>query len=243
MKIEFAITDLTRMQRGKVCIAGYDRHQVAIRPVLPGPGISERSLYINGLPVIFPFAVVEIDFLQENPQPPHTEDRVFDPYSVRFLRKVRDPKAILEWSLFKSVADIFEQPIQEGPGFYVLDCQGPRSLGTVRPAKVIQLIYEAGEEGTWDYRLHFVDGSGELYRLKITDLTWQYYLHSQLSHAQERESITTQVTTILQSKEVYLRIGLARGWKKFPERCYLQINGIHTFPDHLEGKTFADFVT
>jgi hypothetical protein len=38
---------------------------------------------------------------------------------------------------------------------------------------------------------------------------------------------------------------LARGftgnWRKFPDRCYLQITGIYTFPDYLKGSTFVDF--
>ncbi|MCS6910134.1 MAG: hypothetical protein NZM11_06140 [Anaerolineales bacterium] len=28
--------------------------------------------------------------------------------------------------------------------------------------------------------------------------------------------------------------------EKFPGRCFLQITAIHTFPDYLQGKTFAD---
>jgi hypothetical protein len=40
---------------------------------------------------------------------------------------------------------------------------------------------------------------------------------------------------------LYLRIGLARGWDEQPDRCYLQITGIYTFPDYLAGKTFDDF--
>ncbi len=241
MKKEIVITDLTRMQQGKVCIAGYDKRRTAIRPVLPYSGISERSLYIDHSPVIFPFALVEFDFTEGNPKPPHTEDQFFDPYSVCYIRPVHDRKTVLEWSLYPSVADIYEQPIQKGPGYWVLDCQGPRSLGTVQPAEIVQLRYEAGEEGAWDYRLRFVDGSGESYSLKITDLTWQYYCHSRLSQVQDREQIAQELTGVLKSHEVYLRIGLARGWNKFPERCYLQINGIYSFPDILEGKTFADF--
>ena len=37
------------------------------------------------------------------------------------------------------------------------------------------------------------------------------------------------------------RIGLSRGWAKFPDRCFLQVNGVYTFPDYLQGKTFAEF--
>ena len=45
----------------------------------------------------------------------------------------------------------------------------------------------------------------------------------------------------LENQKVYLRIGLAHGWKKFPERCYLQITGIYTFPDYLGGKNFSHY--
>lgn len=45
------------------------------------------------------------------------------------------------------------------------------------------------------------------------------------------------------SSQVYLRIGLARGWKKYPDRCFLQITGVYTFPDYLDGKIFADFIS
>jgi hypothetical protein len=241
MKREIVITDLTRMQQGRVCIAGYDKRRTAIRPVLPYPGISERSLYNDHSPVIFPFALVEFDFTEENPKPPHTEDQFFDPYSVRYIRSVHDRKTVLEWSLYLSVADIFEQPIQKDPGYWVLDCQGPRSLGTVQPSRISQLVYESDDDEAWDYRLHFYDGTGEFYRLKITDLTWQYYFRNLLSRTKDREQVASRLTQVLQSCTVYLRIGLARGWKKFPERCYLQLNGIYTFPDHLEGKIFADF--
>jgi hypothetical protein len=30
-------------------------------------------------------------------------------------------------------------------------------------------------------------------------------------------------------------------WRKFPDRCYLQITGIYTFPDYLKGSTVVDF--
>ena len=243
MKKQIVITDLTRMYRGNVCIAGYDKDRIAVRPVLPPPGISESSLFYDDKPIIFPFAVVEFDFTQANPQPPHTEDYRYDPNSIRFIRIVLNRKTVLEWSLFESVGAIFEQPIQSGPGYYVLDCQGPRSLGTIQPIEITGFIYESGEEDTWDYRLRFKDRQGDFYKLKITDLAWQYYCHSLLSHDRDRIKITSELTTILRSSITYLRIGLARGWKKFPDRCYLQITGIYTFPDYLKGKTFADYLS
>jgi len=45
----------------------------------------------------------------------------------------------------------------------------------------------------------------------------------------------------VKGSEVFLRIGLARGWDMYPDRCFLQITGIYSFPDYLDGRTFADF--
>ena len=35
--------------------------------------------------------------------------------------------------------------------------------------------------------------------------------------------------TALQRQTVYLRIGLARGWDRHPDRCYLQITVVYGF--------------
>jgi hypothetical protein len=82
MKASLVITDVTRMQEGRVCIAGYTRQGKCVRPVMPPPGIHERTLYSQGRVMVFPFAVVEYDLLQQVPQPPHTEDCRYDPTSV-----------------------------------------------------------------------------------------------------------------------------------------------------------------
>ena len=241
MKTNLVITDLTRMYRGMVCIAGYDSTHRCIRPTLPAPGISEDALMQGNFPIIFPFAVVEFELLRPTPQPPHSEDWRYLFTWPRFIRKVQDRKTVLHWSLFDSVSDIFEQPIHDDLGFYVMDCQGTRSLGTIRPQEIHQVIYEQeGMNGPWNYRFWFTDGQGKTYRLKITDLTWHYYCGSLRGEDRDPTQISAELTTRLASSEVFLRIGLSHGWKKFPDRCYLQVNGIYTFPDYLEGRTFAD---
>jgi len=240
MKKKLVITDLTRMYRGTVCIAGYDSEHNCFRPTLPPPGIPEQTLVKDGRAVIFPFALVEFDLLEPTPKPPHTEDYRYNADSPCFIRQVQDRKTVLGWSLFEDVNTLFDQPILTDPGFYVLDCQGPRSIGTILPRGIMKVIYEAGEDSPWDYRLHFVDRSNSFYRLKITDLTWHYYCDSLRGQGREPTEISSELTSVLKSRDVFLRIGLARGWKKFPERCYLQITGIYTLPDYLEGKTFVD---
>lgn len=240
MKTKIVVTDLTRMYQGRVCIAGYDEARHCIRPVLPPPGIAEMSLVKDHKPLAYPFTIIELDLLQPTPKPPHTEDHLFDPDSMAYIRCVQNRREVLKWSLFDSVEKIFEQPILRKPGFYVMDCQGPRSLGTIKPANIIGVKYAQDGDEAWDYRLTFYDQSDTWYRLKITDLTWQYYCRSLRGADRDPLKIAEELTRQLKKAEVYLRLGLARGWKEYPDRCFLQITGIYTFPDYLGGKNFYD---
>ena len=49
---------------------------------------------------------------------------------------------------------------------------------------------------------------------------------------------------LLNAERTYLRIGLTRPrqLEHYPETCWTQVTGGYTFPDYLEGKTFADFL-
>jgi hypothetical protein len=243
MNTRIVITDLTRMHGRRVCIAGYTGKKQCVRPVLPPPGIPESCLYKDGKAIIYPFALVELDLLGPAGEPPHTEDQVFNPDSVHFVREVHSRESVLDWSLFESIESLFEQPIHDDLGFYLIGFQGPRSLGTIHPSQISQVIYAKGiEEDAWDYRLSFTDKAGKSYRLKITDLTWHYYCDSLRNEIRDPSLIAAELTESLRNLHVYLRIGLARGWKKFPDRCYLQITGVYTFPDFLKGKNFSDLV-
>lgn len=240
---QLGITVLTSMQRGCVCIAGYDKDGNCLRPTLPPPGIKEASLFADGNPIVFPFAVVEYDLICPRPQPPHSEDCDYDPASVKFIRRVKDEnrERLLKISLFENVQAIFDQTVHGDLGYYVMDGCGSRSIGTILPKEILKVKYEEDITGNWDYRLQFIDMQDQTYRLKITDLTWQYYCDSQRNENHTPEQIAQDLSQLLKSRQVYLRIGLSRGWAKYPDRCYLQVNAIHTFPDYLDGKTFADF--
>ena len=242
MKKRLAITDLTRMQEGRVCIAGCDQNGNCVRPVLPPPGIHESTLYSQGRPIVFPFALVEFDLLQPCPKPPHTEDCRYDPASTRFVQRLdeKQKRQLLTRSLFESVSALFEVPLFSDYGHYVMDGQGPRSIGTIRPRWVMGAIHEQASDGKWKYRLGFVDESGTAYWLTVTDLSWRYYCDYQRREGHSPKDISSELTSVLKQSQVYLRIGLARGWKEHPDRCFVQITGVYTFPDYLKGQTFAD---
>ncbi len=244
MKKPIVITEVTRMQNERVCIAGYDQQGHCLRPVLPPPGIHESALSSGPCPIIFPSAKVEFEFTQPTPRPPHTEDIRYQPASVRFIE--RQPKErwhkMLEATLSKSVSAIFEQPIHSEHGHYILDGQGLRSLGTIRPARILKTVHEFSPDNKkWKYRIGFVDSEQATYWLTVTDLTWRYFHDQQRLNGRAPGDIASEMTALLKSKEVLLRIGLARGWEEHPDRCYIQLTGVYTFPDYLEGKTFADF--
>jgi hypothetical protein len=243
MKKTLIITDVTRMQEGRVCIAGYDDHGTCVRPVLPPPGIHENSLYSNKYLIVFPFAAVEYDLLYPRSQPPHTEDYQYNPKSVRLVGRLTDRQKqnLLDKTLFNSLSEIFEVPIHSDIGHYVTDGQGPRSLGTIQPRQVNKVFYEEDTEGKWRYRLSFVDGEDSNYRLTITDLAWWYYCDHWRGEGRTPARIASELTASLKNNITYLRIGLARGWEKYPDRCFLQITAVFTFPDYLAGRTFADF--
>jgi hypothetical protein len=243
VKKRLVITDLTRMHEGRVCVAGYDDSGVCVRPVLPPPGTCESTLYGGGQPIVFPFAVVEYDLIKPFSHPPHTEDQLYDPRSVRFCRQL-DPnerRRLLAGTLSPGVGNMFEAPIVSDQGFYVLSGQGVRSLGTIQPRRIVRVVHELGPEGQWKYRLGFVDRQDALYWLTVTDLTWRYYFDYQRGHGKRPQQICSELLGSLRRCEVFLRIGLTRGWQMHPERCYLQITAVHSFPDYLKGLTFADF--
>lgn len=54
------------------------------------------------------------------------------------------------------------------------------------------------------------------------------------------EESARQPTAFLQKAQVFLRIGLSRNWEKHPDRFFVQITGVHTYPDYLRGRCFAD---
>ena len=139
MRKHLVITDVTRMQEGRVCVVGYDQNGNCIRPVLPPPGIQEDTLYSQGRPIVFPFAVVEYDLLRPLSDPPHTEDCRYDPASVRFIKRLdgKHRREILTPTLSQSVAAVFQVPIFSDVGHYVMKGQGSRSLGTVQPQRII----------------------------------------------------------------------------------------------------------
>jgi hypothetical protein len=206
VKQELVITDLTRMAGGYVCMAGYDHGGQCIR--LATPRLHEVDLTAGGEPVAYRAAVVVCDLIENQPDPPHTEDYRFDPYTLRRIRRLehRAWQAVLDRLLFDNVGKIFDQPICNDHGHYITDGVGARSIGTIQP-RGIAAVYTADADGLWSYRLGFYDSAGQFHRLKITDLTWNAFCDSLRAPDREPADIVVSLTKLLKSRRIYLRIG------------------------------------
>lgn len=235
------------MYKGNVCIAGYAGYPsslTCVRPVFSSSGIHESWLCAHGKAVIRPFAEVALEMhSRASVTPPHTEDYAVDstvlPLSRRLLSA--DARSALLTKLDDgSVGKIFGATVHQDHGYYVKLGEGCRSLGTIGSVDIHQVFCGESVRGNPDYRITFSDREQQ-YRLKVTDLAFQRYVdhRNQINRPTE---VAEEVHTILTSADnLFFRIGLARGWTQYPDRCYLQITGVYTFPDYLDGRCFADF--
>ena len=235
------VTDVTRMHGERVCVGGYLEDGTPIRPVcgihgMDGP--TEAWLQPASDTLIKPFSVVEIEVGSPPHRlvAPHTEDRVVPTEGHRLLRQlpVREQITLLEQSLSPSVRAIFEAEVLNDPntnwGLYVREGEGVRSLGTVHVTQILAVLYKSfSDKGNWDYRLQFQDASGETFQLAVVDLAFRQRLDALRDGGPSPNAAASQTLQTLRQQTVYLRIGLARGWAKHPDRCYLQVTGVYGF--------------
>ena len=233
------------MRRPRICVAGFFTDDgTQVRPVIPYEGITEGFVSIEGRLIATPFAELRFEFVRQTPDPPHTEDWEIDPsHRPELIRTLstEERRRFLRSHIDGSVDEICGTTIQEEK--YVVKGHGHRSLGTISPERISTVSYSEKEGGKWDYRLRFTDQAEREFNLAITDLTFRAacdYLMIQKEWNPDR--IGQSLGRVLRQREVYLRIGLARGWEEHPDRCYLQVTGIYSFPDYLKGRTYGDLI-
>ena len=242
MRELIAITDVTHMWGDQVCIAGVNKDLKCIRPVIEG-GVLVWDLLRGGKPVIFPGAKVEFDLTPTDVTPPHIEDATFDPDTV----KSRGTFGELHWEqllrsiCFKSVSEIFDGHLENRnvpPG------TNTRSIGTVADVRLNRLeIDDRFERRT--LRMDFEDATGKAYaRLPVNDLAFLgFFKEQEISALGKGKAELAVMTALTSAQRVYLRVGLARPTEigDYEEACWARITGVYTFPDNLNGRTFADF--
>ena len=233
-------------------IVNMEYHEVpSIRPVLPPPGVRRQHLYIRKYLIfkklaIRPRAKINFDFYQVPLTPPHIEDLGFDSDSVAYQGLCTDVEweAVLKTSSFRSVQDIYDGCLREGR--WVEPGANTRSLGTVAQIQVTSVNLQEWD-GERRYRFYFADETGCQYsNVTISDLAFRKFADTEVNRHGSLMAASRQITNLLMSvNRLYLRLGLARPWAPqdgdFGLRCWMQVTGIHTFPEYLGGEAFADF--
>ena len=248
MRKKVIMADLSKIKGSIVCIAGYDYNdRVHVRPAIPYEGINETFLFEGSKLIIKPFAIVEFDFLRHIPNPPHSEDWEVNP-DIRpmLVRNLSESgkKEFLNFIRDDAVRSIFGADIHEQR--YINAGEGNRSLGTVK-SKDISFKYLLKYSGGYDYRIKFTDDTQAMYDLPVTDLAFRAYCnYLRINRNLDPSSIGLKLQEILNGREIFIRLGLARAWsgrEDEPKKHYLLITGVYSFPDYLEGKNYNDFGT
>ena len=225
-----------------VCIAGVNPELECIRPVTDD-GVRIWTLYRDGKPAIFPGAKLWFDLSPTETAPPHIEDRTFSPRTVAYKDtfQPRHWETLLRRISYESVQGVFDGYLEErrvAPG------APTRSLGTLRDVTVDNLSAESRYRRI-GIRMDFKDAAGVVHtRLPVNDLAFRGFYKSLRSRYRDEDRAARELLQRLKSAaRVYLRVGLARPTAigRYPEACWSQVTGVYTFPDYLEGRTWADF--
>ncbi len=250
---ELIITDVTRMKDDRVCIAGVDRKGNCYRPLLSYPEfLCEHHLYDTDSSVMIrPRAVVNL-FLEpiSTLKPPHNEDHLWrNQNQVEFLRLPDESvwRTVMERTAHESVEAIFHAKIHKNK--YIAPGDGERSLGTIKPISIDKLGFyrlKFGDVESDKFSLNFTDSTGVTYKqIPVTDLSLRYYIqHLRTQKNYHPARIRSIIEQKFSASEVWLRLGLTRPFQKTDNDkswCYIQVTGIYTFPDYLNGACFADY--
>jgi len=228
------ITDVTAMRGDNVCIAGYDSSMTCIRPVLHMGQVQKSFLFRNRQLIVYPSTKISFDLIRPISMPPHTEDFIFEEGSIRFEGRIteREWKDLLHRTSYQTFSELF--PLLDERS--VLPGSAGPSLGTMIPADVPVLSCDYYREPP-RLRMKILDREGVIKeRVPITDLAFRKLFEVILQdYRNDCEKTVQKLNNTLKGREIYLRFGLSRPFagSSDPTRevCWLQINGIHTFPN------------
>ncbi len=228
--MQIVVNHLTRMNEGRICVAGINpvsrRH---VRPVSELGETFDRGLLAANGAELRVTALVDLGDVSPHPDPPHSEDHLTsltEIHLVRYLDRAEYLRA-LESVRVDSLADAFGQELHHsGRSFTLKEGAGSRSLAVLRKNTreirvEIEKYHTTGEEKVrLACRL-----AGKEANLALTDLP--LYKSDQ---ALDREMIGKLQGQLAQANSCYLMLGLGRAWSPDPNQTepvhWLQANGI-----------------
>jgi hypothetical protein len=222
--MRMVVTQLTRMQAPRICIAGVDpRVDRCIRPTTgPGHSLTRELLAEEGGPFALG-ALVDLGEVTPNPAPPESEDHLFRVDQVRVVGQLSTDRylELISKRSRTSLQAIFGDELVRHRRNYAVDKgRGTASLGILRVRRKLDL--KVDRYGKLRLRLPGKEGFASL---PVTDVRFV-----QADHTSIRTEVVDDVSARMRrGTEVFLMLGLARAFQAEhddSERHWLQVNGI-----------------
>jgi len=242
------ITDVTRMSGDQVCVAGLDQAGRSVRPVLETRRSHTRAdLRLPDGTVVRPRGLLTAPVrVLSRLRRPHLEDLAYQRAGATVARAIAHDEFLkrLDRCCDRTARQVFGNNLQGEPKAYALPDKGDRSLGTVRALVPVFFDFEerdarlkpritfrtAGDDVTWDF--------------PVVDLAFLGLVECRRKTSALSVIEMAIFRSLCECSAIYVRLGLARPFKgaDWPEeRCYVQAISIHTEPDYLGGRCWADF--
>lgn len=222
---DLLITDVTRMDGDKVCIAALEVGK-AVRLNTPQP----RESWIESMGGLTPGDQLSAVWRPtKRYTPPHTEDGTWGQASAEKTGRLGDDEfaALLQERAYPSVTAAFGTPAYQSargnPSFQ--PNKGSRSLATLRVKRVVLRPVGNG------VRADFVDCEGAMYKMvPVVDLAIR--VHQQRCPDCMGDRLAENLAAEFAGGDALLRIGLGRAYRPDNQHfgCYLQVNHVFFTP-------------
>jgi hypothetical protein len=221
--IEAIITDVTRLQGDKVCIAAVHGGS-SIRLHSPTP----KEHWLRSIGGLTPGDAVSLTWrVARRCHRPHLEDGDWNPALFTKVDRLPEDELVkrLSANSFRSIKDAFGKPCfySENGNAAFTPGKGSRSLASVPVSSVRAYPYRDG------VRVDFADGRREWTMAPIEDLAVRH-------HQTQCSSCSSNLPNLLASEfegtQAVLRVGLGRPFQAGDgaTACYLQVNHIFLIP-------------
>ena len=220
---EVVITDVTRMQGNRVCIAVLHRRS-RIRLHEPQPD----KVWLGSVGGIGVGDVVSLSWkAPRQVHRPHVDDADWNPATLEKLRRISEDQLISKMTAlaFSSVRDAFGRPMfysDNGNAAFAPD-KGARSLAFLAVSSVRAYPHEGG------VRVDFTDSERRWMMAPMEDLNVR-------THQAQCSSCSAGLSELLASEfegdKALMAVGLGRPFEhgSSPAACYLQVNHIFHIP-------------
>jgi len=217
------ITDVTRMQDNRVCIAALHR-RARIRLHEPQP----EEVWLRSVGGLGPGDVVSLSWkTPRHVRRPHIEDADWNPASLEKVDRLPEDELVRQMTAlaFSSLQDAFGKPCffsDDGNAAFPPD-KGSRSLAFLMVNSVRAYSYGDG------VRVDFRDSDREWTMAPFEDLRVRIH---QVQCGSCSAGLSESLTSEFEGREALLGVGLGRPFQygDNPAACYLQVNHIFLIP-------------